>query len=287
MKRAFTIAIWLTAAVLFYGLHRVSADNPTVISPPTGGTPGGSGTQIQYRLSGSTFGGIAGSSWDGTTLVLPGISLSSPTISNATALYVPYVNASKLLVTDINGLYWDAADKQYGIGTITPSYTFDVIQNNPAEVGYSAKNTNSGGNAGFVFSNDQSHTGYWKYIGSGNGGFFADSALFVSDGNTGMVVAGGTMTLTSADYAIRTIGKGFRIATGTNAKIGSSTLVSGVKFVSNTSVTANSVVIPSIKAISGTSTGVWISSITAGSGFNAAGAVTDNSSFNYVIIDPF
>lgn len=212
---------------------------------------------------------------------------SNLTLGYANAKYVPYVNTSLNLVTDTNGLYWDATNKQFGVGTITPSYTFDIVQNNPAEVGYSAHNTNAGGNASFVMINDQSHTAYWKYIGSGNGGFFADAALFVSDGNTGMIVSGGTMTLTSADYAIRTVGKGFRIATGSNAKLGSSTLVSGVKFVANTSVTANSVVIPSIKAISGTSTGVWISSITAGSGFNAAGAVTDNSSFNYVIVDPF
>lgn len=33
--------------------------------------PGGSGTEIQYRSSASTFGGVLGSSWDGTMLTLP------------------------------------------------------------------------------------------------------------------------------------------------------------------------------------------------------------------------
>src|SRR5215813_6065327 len=36
-----------------------------------GGTPGGSNQQLQYNNSGA-FGGIAGSTWDGTTLTLPG-----------------------------------------------------------------------------------------------------------------------------------------------------------------------------------------------------------------------
>lgn len=36
-----------------------------------GGTPGGSGTELQYRSGASTFGAVPNSSWDGTTLGLP------------------------------------------------------------------------------------------------------------------------------------------------------------------------------------------------------------------------
>ena len=56
--------------------------------PPSGGTPGGSTTQLQYNNAGS-FGGITGATTDGTTLTLVAPVLGTPasvTLTNATGL---------------------------------------------------------------------------------------------------------------------------------------------------------------------------------------------------------
>jgi hypothetical protein len=50
-----------------------SGTSQWVNQAPTGGggTPGGTGTQLQFR-NGTDFGGVTGTVWDGTTLTLPG-----------------------------------------------------------------------------------------------------------------------------------------------------------------------------------------------------------------------
>jgi hypothetical protein len=46
-----------------------------------GASPAGAGTELQYRLNGTTFGAVAGSAWDGSVLTLPN-SAGSITIGN-------------------------------------------------------------------------------------------------------------------------------------------------------------------------------------------------------------
>lgn len=76
-----------------------------------------------------------------------------------------------------------------------------------------------------------------------------------------------------------------RIKSGTNLKSGTFTLVSGTKVVANTSVTANSVIIPTLKTVSGTRAGVPDCVPTAGVGFTATGAATDNGTYNFVVVE--
>lgn len=75
------------------------------------------------------------------------------------------------------------------------------------------------------------------------------------------------------------------IPTAVNGKSGTFTLVSGTKTVANTSVTANSVIIPTLKTASGTRAGVPDCVPTAGVGFTATGAATDNGTYNFVVIE--
>lgn len=58
----------INIADLIEKLQALGVKVPTPTS--SGGTPGGSDTQLQYNNAGA-FGGMAGSSWDGTTLTLP------------------------------------------------------------------------------------------------------------------------------------------------------------------------------------------------------------------------
>jgi hypothetical protein len=51
------------------------------------GNPAGSGTEIQYRVNATTFGAVAGSSWDATTLTLPIVALPA-SVSTSTPLVI-------------------------------------------------------------------------------------------------------------------------------------------------------------------------------------------------------
>lgn len=79
---------------------------------------------------------------------------------------------------------------------------------------------------------------------------------------------------------------GLFITAGTNKKAGTFTLISGTKVVSNNSITANSVVVMTLKTASGTvSQAPFVSAITAGTGFTVTGGGSDNSTYNYIIFE--
>lgn len=90
----------------------------------------------------------------------------------------------------------------------------------------------------------------------------------------------------AGDIATVTGGKTLKVKSGTNAKAGTFTLSSGGATVSNTSVTANSVVVMSLKTASGSITQApYLTAITAGTSFVVAAGAGDNSTYNYVIFE--
>jgi hypothetical protein len=68
------------------------ADNVALLSDISGGTPGGSDTQLQYNNAGA-FGGITGATTDGTA-----VTLTAPVV--ATSLTGSYLTASEMLITN-------------------------------------------------------------------------------------------------------------------------------------------------------------------------------------------
>lgn len=92
------------------------------VVPPSGGTPAGVGTEIQYR-NGSVFGAVAGSSWDATTLSLPQLSVATTVyIGNGLLSASPtagYLKGTASSGTNIAGttLYIDVP---VGTGNATP-----------------------------------------------------------------------------------------------------------------------------------------------------------------------
>lgn len=89
----------------------------------------------------------------------------------------------------------------------------------------------------------------------------------------------------AGDIATVTAGKTFKIKSGSNAKAGTFTLVAGAATVANTSVTANSVIVVTLKTNGGTRVGNPDIVPTASTGFVATGAGTDTSTYNYVILE--
>lgn len=90
----------------------------------------------------------------------------------------------------------------------------------------------------------------------------------------------------TGNLTISTIGKTLGIKQGTNGKAGTFTVTAGAATVANTSITANSVVIFCLKTTSGSGQGqIRVSSITAATGFSVTGQATDNSTYNYIVIE--
>lgn len=83
-------------------------------------------------------------------------------------------------------------------------------------------------------------------------------------------------------------GSGLNIAGGSNAKIGTATLVAGAVTVSNTSVTANSKIIPFCLTQGGTPGFLRVSATTVGTGFTVTSSSgTDTSVIGYLIVESF
>lgn len=70
-------------------------DDGTLVTPTSGGTPGGSSTQLQYNNSG-VFAGISGATTDGTTLTLvaPILGAATATSINKVAFTAPATSAT-------------------------------------------------------------------------------------------------------------------------------------------------------------------------------------------------
>lgn len=94
------------------------------------GFPGGSGTQLQYRINGTTFGGIPATSWDGTTLVLPAVSASSLIDTGLTSGRITFAGSGGLLgdsanltysagIFGVNGVSIDGSGNTTGINSLT------------------------------------------------------------------------------------------------------------------------------------------------------------------------
>lgn len=236
--------------------------------------PGGSGTQLQYR-SGSSFGGIPGSSVSGSTPTVGGL-----VVSNVPAGAIPYADASGNIVGKTTDMFWDPTNHFLGFGTITPTYELEIRRNvGGSQVGMFVENNATNGDTVMKIAND---VGLGLIIGtagttfsapySGNGFLISDADFFFSP------AAGKTVYTYPA-------GRGFGVSEGSNAKMGTFTLSSGAAWVANTSVTASSRIFLTIQTKSGTSTGVGVTSTTVNVGFNAFGAATDNSTVAYLIFE--
>jgi hypothetical protein len=119
-------------------------------------------------------------------------------------------------------------------------------------------------------------------IGNATGGIAVTGATTI----TGALGVTGDVTVTSGNLITATAGKGLKVKTGSNAKAGTATLVAGTVSVSNTSVLATSCVVVCPGVAGGTPGQVYVTSITAATGFVITStSATDTSTVNWVIID--
>lgn len=132
---------------------------------------------------------------------------------------------------------------------------------------------------------------------TGTGGFdqfrlYPDGAMEFGPGSgardTKLVrLTANAMSLLTADFLIGTVGRGLRIAVGTNGKMNTATLVAGTVTISNTSVTANSHIIVYHMTQAGTPGWLRVSAKTAGTSFVVtSSSSTDTSLIGYQIVEP-
>lgn len=109
----------------------------------------------------------------------------------------------------------------------------------------------------------------------------------VSSKDTNLYRQGADQLATDDDFLIRTAGKGLQVKEGTNAKMGTATLVAGAATVSTTAVTANSRIFVTSQVDGGTPGWLRVSTRTAATSFViTSSSGTDTSTVAWIIFEP-
>lgn len=277
-------------------------------TPTSGGTPGGATTQIQFNNAGS-FGGVAGLIVDTTTgaitqtqaTALPGL-----TLINSTLATVGVQQASPYLVLSGNG--WKttatAASQQVdwrflnqpvqGTGNPTTSLQIGSQVNGGGFVNQLTISSAGAiaGSAGATFNGSLSTAGSGSStITSGStGGFTIGSNSKITSSSNGVMLLSNNAGSAGADVTMgniisSTAGKGLQLQSGTGQRAGNATLVAGTVTVTNTTATANTVIVLTRKTSGGT-IGDLSYSVSAGVSFtiNSVNAL-DTSNVSYLMIE--
>lgn len=96
----------------------------------------------------------------------------------------------------------------------------------------------------------------------------------------------GDVNSSTGNVLVSTLGKGLQVKTGTNSKIGTAVLVAGTKTVSNTSVTANSLIFLTSQADGGVVGSLRVSAKTANTSFViTSSSALDTSTVAWMIVE--
>ncbi len=131
---------------------------------------------------------------------------------------------------------------------------------------------NGDGHARFVWDSNGKHR--W---GPGNAGL--DTALERT--------AAGILAVSTGSMAVTTAGQGYQVKEGSNAKMGTATLVGGTVVVSTTAVTASSRIFLTAQNTGGTPGALRVSARTAGTSFTiTSSSAADTSTVAWLIMEP-
>jgi len=305
-----TTGIWYTTNSLNMSVGGVvvTAFNTTDLAFATGA----SGTQrININSSGLQMFNSGTIQTTAGTVSAPGLTFAA--LDATTGLYHPATSTIAISTAGVARLTVDTASVTSTLPYIapvgaaaTPSYTFAANTGtgifkgpNPNEFCISSAGTR------MVSIDGTSIIGYAPFYGTA-GSASLPSFSFASDSNTGIYNSGadtidfstnGTNRLSlsttklssTVDVAVTTAGKGLQVKEGSNAKMGTATLVGGTVTVSTTAVTASSRIFVSIASL-GTVTvpkAIGVTTTTASTSFVIKSAdATDTSVINWIIFEP-
>lgn len=231
------------------------------------------------------------------TLVTPIIGAATGTSVNlsSTATATSFIPTGSSVPT--NGMYLSASNTlsfatNSGLrASFSSAGLFSIFKSNAALSLDNGSNTsaiysvlaNNGGN--YYIGADDS-TGSTMCTGS------EAYALAVVNANARSVIIGtnniARMVVNSAgQVSLQTVGTGFSIKEGSNAKMGTATLVAGSVVVNTTAVTANSRIFLTSQVDGGTPGFLRVSTRTAGTSFTiVSGSATDTSTVAWIIFEP-
>lgn len=130
-----------------------------------------------------------------------------------------------------------------------------------------------------------------NFIDSGNNGAYT-LLEYASGNNVGIGIPFGSAPAykleVRGDIGLQTIGTGFRVAEGSNAKMGTATLSSGLATVSTTAVGANSRIFLTARATANPLNAICETNRVNGTSFQVRSASnTDGNAVSWLIFDPF
>jgi hypothetical protein len=186
-------------------------------------------------------------------------------------------NLQKVTPTGVSTLLFDALPSD---GTSASTLRFGSVTTGTGAVNYDFYNSTS-----TINHRLNGRVTTTAYLCANAGNLVVGSST--DDGTNKFQVTGG-------DLAVTTAGRGIRVKEGSNAKMGTATLVSGEVVVSNTSVTANSRIILTVQSPAGSATGrLQIQTRTASTSFTIRSAkadgtaeTNDTSTVAWMIIEP-
>jgi Pectate lyase superfamily protein len=274
---------------LTHGVSIESGQPSVVISALTFANSGmgAAGTNYDLNWSGSATGIVDGCRFS-TALVATGTVGVQSTVNIGSGQNVRFENVyftgsgsttsnqftnlpSAVLTTNL-GAYSFLTSTSFKNGLTNQS----IVGHQPASSANTVMSSNTGGNS----ANDS-----WRMDGNGGitygpGGASARDTTWSRQG----VAQIGTP---DSDLVIGLAGKGLRVKSGTNARIGTATLAAGTVTVANTSVTANTVILLGGNApVTANAGALFVSSVTPGTGFTVKSTnASDTSKFGYQLVE--
>jgi hypothetical protein len=146
------------------------------------------------------------------------------------------------------------------------------------------KGTAAGDDVGLIFDTETSREGIF--------GIDRSTGLFTFGGGTDFTLPkltislSGNETINYGDLTLATAGNGFKVKEGSNARMGTATLVGGTIAVANTSVTANTRIFISRSTTGGTEGHLSTTQIASTSFTVNSSSGTDTSTVNWLLIEP-
>lgn len=184
---------------------------------------------------------------------------------------IPSTSAASFALSDLR--HYNASQGTIGSGSsITSQYGYYA----------GATLTGAANNYGF-YAAIPSGSNRWNFYATGTAlNHFNGRSLF------GTTTDDGTNQIQSAGHIATTVaGQGFKVKEGSNAKMGTATLVAGTVTVSNTSVTANSRIFLTSNADGGTPGFLRVSARSASTSFTiTSSSGTDTSTVAWLILEP-
>jgi hypothetical protein len=227
------------------------------------------------RLTEIVFGGASPASYP--FAAISGSLISTASDQQSGDLIISTKNSTA--ADPLTNRFWVLGSGDVGVNTATPGSVFGVQSDADAAGGGITLKAATGGNAVIadLYSIVDTGVRYGRFAlkRSSDG---AENTVIDSDPNNESYVVG--------DFRLTTAGKGFQIKEGSNARMGTATLVGGTIAVSNTSVTANTRIFISRSTAGGTLGHLSTTQIASTSFTVNSDSGADTSTVNWLLIEP-